>query len=486
MLGVARAMLKDFSRRRAPGGGADEVSPGRMRRLEGLRAFATLAFAEELVDEPGLLESYCTVFEPHDDATLVISTRHDAEAIARTKRTLAELPMHAERRPHILLAFNDSGDSASSRLAAQTHAVLTGRHLPPALEARPRHDARTILQLHDLAAGEWTKRRRLATGNGGHIPSFCVKICAPQWAGADSWGDLHFARAIQAELERRGHRCLIQVVRDWDSKEGRRYDVAIHLRGLTPYVPKSGQLNVLWVISHPDLLATQECEDYDLVFVASARMRERLTEMTTTPVHLLEQATDPSVFFPDPDPRHHRDLVFVGNSRLVRRPILNDLLPTSHDLAVWGDRWDGLIDPRYVVGRYLPNEEVRRAYSSAAIVLNDHWPDMRREGFISNRIYDALACGALVLSDNLPELHERFPGAIVTYTTRDELSELVDRFLANPKERTAINSRGRELVLGGHTFAHRVDELLQHVLPLTGTPAMEPGRSLQLESPTMQ
>jgi spore maturation protein CgeB len=237
------------------------------------------------------------------------------------------------------------------------------------------------------------------------------------------------------------------------------------LRGLIRYVPKSGQLNVLWVISHPDLLATQECDDYDLVLVASARMRERLTDVTRTPIHVLEQATDPAIFFPDPDPRHHRDLVFVGNSRRVRRPILNDLLPTSHDLAVWGKGWDGLIEPRYVVGSYLPNEEVRRAYSSAAIVLNDHWPDMQREGLISNRIYDALACGALVLSDYLPELHDRFPGAIATYTTSEELRELVDRFLAHPEERAAINRSGRQLVLGGHTFAHRVDELLRLVLP---------------------
>src|SRR5439155_9743706 len=91
----ARPMLKDFLRRHAPGVGADDVRPGRTRRLEGLRTFATLAFAEELVDEPDLLESYCTVFEPHDDATLVISTPQEADAIARVKRTLADLPVPA-------------------------------------------------------------------------------------------------------------------------------------------------------------------------------------------------------------------------------------------------------------------------------------------------------------------------------------------------------------------------------------------------------
>ena len=42
---------------------------------------------------------------------------------------------------------------------------------------------------------------------------------------------------------------------------------------------------------------------------------------------------------------------------------------------------------------------LNRYYSSAKIVLNDHWPDMRAHGFLSNRLYDALACGAFVISD---------------------------------------------------------------------------------------
>jgi spore maturation protein CgeB len=143
--------------------------------------------------------------------------------------------------------------------------------------------------------------------------------------------------------------------------------------------------------------------------------------------------------------------------------VLADLLPTDHDLAVWGGDWDGLIDPAYVVGTYLPNAEVRRAYSSAAIVLNDHWDDMREHGFASNRLYDAVACGALVVSDRIDGLEERFGGAVVTYETRDELRAIVDHFLAHPSERAARGAAGRELVLAGHTFAHRVDALLAHV-----------------------
>ena len=244
--------------------------------------------------------------------------------------------------------------------------------------------------------------------------------------------------------------------------------MTIHLRGLWPYVPRRScdELSVLWNISHPDLLTTAECDAFDLVLTPSARHAEQLAAQTATPVALLEQATDPVVFFPEHDPAHERELVFVGNSRGIFRPILRDLLPTERDLAVWGQQWERFLPPGLVAGEHLPNEQVRRAYSSAAIVLNDHWDDMRERGIVSNRVFDALACGAVVLSDHLPELEERFGDAVVTYRTRDELRAHVERLLADPAERAQRAAAGRAQVLAAHTFRHRVDALLASIAPL--------------------
>lgn len=292
---------------------------------------------------------------------------------------------------------------------------------------------------------------------------FCIKIGAPNQEVARTWGDLPFAKAMCRQLERHGHPCSIQTLDEWDSLRGLKHDVTIHLKGLTPYAPKPGQFNVLWNISHPDQVTPKECDKYDLVFVASERWAEKLRPRTETPVVVLQQATDPEVFFPDPDPEHNRELVFVGNSRKVERRILRDLLPTRHDLAVWGGAWEGLIDERYVAGEYLPSDQVRKAYSSAAIVLNDHWDDMREHGFVSNRVYDALACGALVLSDHLPEIEETFGDAVVTYETPEELRRLMEHYLSEPEEREQKGQRGRELILARHTFEHRMDTMLREI-----------------------
>lgn len=291
------------------------------------------------------------------------------------------------------------------------------------------------------------------------LPSFCIKVGAPDWEQAQRWGDLHFARAIERALRRRGHRCRIQVLEEWESSEGLAHDVVLHLKGLSRHHPRAGQFNVLWCISHPAELTGEECDGYDLVAIASEPFAEAMRPRTSTPVVVLEQATDPRVFFPDPDPdpAKHHDLVYVANSRNVLRPMMRDLLPTELDLAVYGANWEGLIDPGLVVADHVPNDELRRVYSSARVVLADHWDDMREHGFVSNRIYDALACGATVVSDDVLGLRERFGGAVRTYRTREELHSAIEAVVSAGSAPTGVPA------LEGDGFDARVRALLQAV-----------------------
>jgi GT2 family glycosyltransferase/spore maturation protein CgeB len=295
--------------------------------------------------------------------------------------------------------------------------------------------------------------------------SFCIKIGAPTWEQAERWGDLHFARAFARALRYHGHRSKIQVLSEWEDADGLYYDVVIHLKGLSRYSPKPGQFNILWCISHPDKLSGEECDGYDLVCVASRQFAEELAARTSTPVRVLEQATDQRIFYPDTSPEYDHELVYVANSRNVLRPIMRDLLPTEHDLVVYGSGWDGLIDPRLVRDAFIPNEELRKVYSSARIVLADHWDDMRMHGFISNRIYDAVACGAFVISDDVPGLVERFGDRVAVYRSPEELRELIAARLAAPPAQVASP------VLAGK-FSDRVAELLEALGSTAGWPAL--------------
>jgi hypothetical protein len=425
-----------------------ETAPGPEPGLAGARALVTLADAAELAADHALLAAYGREFSGADDATLVVHVDDEPGRVERLAEAVSDAGLDGDDAADILaVPIREADRRQLSRLAARSHAVLSAALPTGPLAALPCVAASGV-----QALGALDRRDR---------PSYVVNICAPDWGVARAWGDLHFARAVQQELHRQGLPCAIHVMEQWNrSKDPARYDVVVHLKGLSTYVPNPAQTNVLWNISHPDRLTALECEDFDVVFVASHAFAAALAGQTSTPVHTLEQATDPDVFFPEHDAAHERELVFVGNSRKVMRRILADLCPTDRDLAIWGGDWEGLVDPSYVAGTHLPNDQVRRAYSSAGLVLNDHWDDMREHGFASNRLYDAVACGALVLSDHIEGLESRFGGAVVTYRSPGELRDLIDHFLAHPEERAARGASGRARVLAHHTFAHRVAELL--------------------------
>jgi len=290
---------------------------------------------------------------------------------------------------------------------------------------------------------------------------FAIRIGVPSWDAAEGWGDYFFARGLQRSLERTGNPTRVQFLPEWSTAVTAREDVSVHLFGLKEAPTRPSQVNLLWHISHPDLATAELYERYDHVFVASDSFALRMAALVDVPVTPLHQATDPERFHPQPGGPHH-ELLFVANSRSVQRRIVADLAGTHRDLAVYGRGWTSdLIDPRFVKGERIPNADLAKYYCAADIVLNDHWEDMRAEGFISNRLYDALAAESFVISDDVQGLAEEFDGAMVTYRDQVDLPRLIERYLADPPERRRLAARGQGVVLGRHTFDDRVRILRQ-------------------------
>lgn len=337
-------------------------------------------------------------------------------------------------------------------------AALTDRYRRVVLD---RHTyERRASELRDLLV-DWVTARRVA-----------IHIGPQTWEAGKNWGDVPFGRDVQRQLERRGIPAAVLVHEEAHTAAAVRADVALHIFGVRAPRGLRAQCNALWVISHPDRITEAMCEAYDVIFMASDVLLRRLTGRISPPLVSLHQATEPSRFYPDPTGPHHQ-LLFVGNSRRVQRPIIEALRDTPFDLAVYGADWTPeLLDPRHLRGEWIANDELRRYYSTADIVLNDHWGDMRDLGIISNRVYDALACGAFVVSDRVPGIDEEFDGAVATFTTADELDELIRRSLADPAGRGEAAARGRAAVLERHTFSQRVERILEEVTPLLdGRPA---------------
>jgi spore maturation protein CgeB len=153
-------------------------------------------------------------------------------------------------------------------------------------------------------------------------------------------------------------------------------------------------------------------------------------------------------------------VTIVAKSRDVLRPIVADAVAAGLRPHIYGGGWSGLVDPELVVADHVDNDLLPTVYSSAGVVLTDHWGTMRAWGFVSNRLFDVLACGAPVISDPVEGLDELFDGAVLEYGTPAELRDLVDRVLADPAAARARSDRGRRIVVAKHTFDHRADQLL--------------------------
>ncbi len=173
---------------------------------------------------------------------------------------------------------------------------------------------------------------------------------------------------------------------------------------------------MLWLISHPESVDTRECDEADLVLVASQRLATELRARTKTPVEVMLQATDPRRFGPRaPDPQHAHAVAVVAMTRRVFRPAVAYALATGLRPAIYGTGWRDFVDPALIMAEFVPNDELATVYSSVGVLLNDHWDTMRNSGIVSNRLFDALACGTPIVSDHLPELGELFGDAVSTY-----------------------------------------------------------------------
>lgn len=313
--------------------------------------------------------------------------------------------------------------------------------------------------------------RLVSDGPAAGLPSlrWALKISAPGGPRGDVWGDVAFARDLARGLRHYGQEVVVDR-RHAHQRPGSDHldDVALSIRGLEPATPQPGITNVLWVISHPDdVPRTELLDSFDLLYAAGATWATETSTALGRSVRTLLQATDPERFSPHGPSIEGLGTVFVGSTRKVFRPIVRDSIDVGADLTIYGPGWEEYVDSSYVRAHHLPNDELPSAYRGARIVLNDHWEDMARNGFLSNRLFDAAVAGARVVSDPAPGLEEVFGASVQVYRDLDELADLLrpdsDRW-ADLDEIRANAAR----IGSAHSFRERARVLLADVLEVRG------------------
>jgi len=295
---------------------------------------------------------------------------------------------------------------------------------------------------------------------------FVIKNPAPVGDDAHRWGDEYFGRALERALIEAGCRVRQDFRGDWD--QGPEDAVVLVLRGKRPWLPPKGGYRILWIISHPMKVTDEELNQYDLVLSASRVHARLLASRTKTPVRPALQCTDEQAFHPPEAPlsrqaEERAGIVYVANSRGVQRDMGRWLRATCRAARVFGRDWRSRGLGHLVEALHLPNAEVAQLYRESRLVLNDHWLDMRGLGYINNRLFDCVASGTPVLTDDSPEVRAVFGDALLYADSAAAFEAALRTYDADYSALLQRVDEARRRLIPDFTFGARARELIDFV-----------------------
>jgi len=188
-------------------------------------------------------------------------------------------------------------------------------------------------------------------------------------------------------------------------------------------------------------------------------------------IEVLHFATDSDRFRPEPDSNFETDVVFVGTNIWERSSSIKRLMfePSKElsdlDFKLYGSGWDDWNQlSKYPVGfgGWIDNGNLHKAFSNATVTINATRKTYQRINCVpSNRIFDTMASGTVLLSDELPGIESLFnvgEDLLIASTTTDAINH-IKAVQDDPIRAESISTQARESILGGHTWAHRVEQI---------------------------
>lgn len=238
-----------------------------------------------------------------------------------------------------------------------------------------------------------------------------------------------------------------------------------------------GARTVLWTIDAP--LNFQPIIDvaplYDYIFCQGTEAIELLDQAGIKGANWLPMACDPAAHRPvelSPQEKEHygSDVVFVGSYYPNRGELFEKLI--RFNLGVWGPGWDKLHRHSplrtFLKGGKTKPDEWLKIYSASKIVLAIHYqaPEISFPVYqASPRVFEALACGAFVISDNQKDVFSLFKEGshLVRFDSPDDIVDKITYYLDHSDDRQKISRKGRQEVFNEHTYEDRIKKLLSFV-----------------------
>lgn len=215
---------------------------------------------------------------------------------------------------------------------------------------------------------------------------------------------------------------------------------------------------IAWVRNWADEWAKLPYLDrFSQLWCSSQASADRMAEVFDGPIHVVPLGTDTELFRPRPIERTE-EVVTTANYWGVARGLTAALesLATKARVTWFGAnskylQFQGPITHRDAIDYFaLP-----WVYSQWLIVIDDVIPSAALYGNQNSRLFDALASGAIVISNESRGLTELALEEVPAYSDPLDLAAIVDRLLADPAGTAATAARLGALVRERHSYDAR-------------------------------
>lgn len=302
-------------------------------------------------------------------------------------------------------------------------------------------------------------------------------------------GDLYVGLGLARGLSRAGWGVSLWPTERMTEPTPSDIDVAIVMvESFVPGLVHESTHVVAWVRNWADeWAALPYLDQFTQIWCSSSISAGRIGEVFDGPIHVVPLGTDVELFHPR-EVERAGEVVTTANYWGVPRGLTAALEALSSRARVtWFGansrhlQFDATLDHRDSIDYFsLP-----WVYSSWVVVVDDVIEAAAAYGNQNSRLYDALACGALVVTNEARGLEELGLGAVPVYERPDDLVRIVEGALEDPAGTRALVERLGAIVRERHTYDARAKTVGEHLEAAIATGA-PPVRSALLRWATLQ
>jgi hypothetical protein len=161
------------------------------------------------------------------------------------------------------------------------------------------------------------------------------------------------------------------------------------------------------------------------------------------------------------------DIGFIGIPSSYRIHILETIIAAGFTCAIAGSGWDmydGPLNSSIVNRTWTDSIQAETILSTASIGINLSVEDplSRDDVHISPRVYDILACNAVLLTEDVPLITDALADCTyATFTNASNCVEKIRHILNNMHHFRESLSKNFTIVITRHTYRNRIQELIK-------------------------